>query len=60
MKHISPRPARGSVKIAAKGEEEKLQKFAEWCKKGTEYARVENVEMKRGEAIVEFKSFNIL
>lgn len=33
----------GSVRIVAEGEEEKLQKFAEWCKTGTEYARVENV-----------------
>lgn len=49
----------GSVKIVAEGEEEGLQKLVEWCRKGTEWARVEKVEVEWGEAKGEFKNFEI-
>ena len=49
----------GSVRMVAEGEEEKLQKLVEWCKKGTKYARVDNVEVEWGEARREFEKFRI-
>lgn len=49
----------GSVRIVAEGEEENLQKLVEWCKKGTEFSRVDNVEYTSGEAKGEFKGFEI-
>lgn len=50
----------GSVKIVAEGEEGQLQKLAEWCRKGTEWAKVENVEVEWGEARGEFNGFRVL
>lgn len=47
----------GSVRIVAEGEEEKLQKFAEWCKTGTEHSMVENVTVTRQEMTGEFVNF---
>ena len=35
-----------SVYIECEGDEENLEKFLEWCHKGPEKARVENVEIK--------------
>lgn len=48
-----------SVRIMAQGPEDTLQKFIEWCRKGTEWARVEDVEIKWGEATGEFRGFEI-
>lgn len=50
----------GSVKIVAEEEEDNLQKLAEWCKKGTEWSRVENVEINWLDATEEFNGFKIL
>jgi len=49
----------GSVRAAAEGEEDKLQELIEWCKKGAEWSRVENVEVDWKEAAGEFKGFAI-
>lgn len=49
----------GSVKIVIEGEEKNLQKLVEWCKKGTEWARVEKVEIFWQKAREEFSSFVI-
>jgi acylphosphatase len=35
----------GSVYIEAEGEEKKLEKFIEWCKKGPEKAQVTDVKV---------------
>ena len=35
----------GSVFIEAEGEESDLEKFINWCKKGPEWSRVENVDV---------------
>lgn len=35
----------GSVCIQAQGEEDKLLKFIQWCHKGPQWAKVENVEV---------------
>lgn len=50
----------GSVRIVAEGEEEKLREFIDWCKKGTEWARIEKVETEWGEAKEEFDEFEIV
>lgn len=49
----------GLVKILAEGTEENLQKLIEWCKKGTEWAKVEKIKIEREEAKEEFTSFEI-
>lgn len=49
----------GSVKIVAEGEEEKLQKLMEWCRKGTELSRIDEVQVEWGEARGEFEGFEI-
>lgn len=49
----------GSVRIVAEGEEENLQKLIEWCKKGTELAKVEEVKTEWGIADHKFSGFEI-
>lgn len=51
--------ADGSVKIVVEGKEENWQKLIEWCKKGTSWAKVEEVKVERQEASGEFSSFVI-
>jgi acylphosphatase len=46
----------GSLYIEAEGEEENLQKFAAWSKKGPLWARVDGAEIREG-ALVNFKEF---
>ena len=52
--------ADGSVAITAEGEEEALEKFLDWCRRGPLLARVDNIEIKWQEATGEFKRFEIL
>ena len=52
--------ADGSVRIVAEGEEDRLRKLIEWCRKGTEWSRVENVVIQWGEAIGKFAYFEIV
>ena len=40
--------ADGSVSIEAEGEEENLQQFVEWCKRGPKFAQVDRCEVKEG------------
>lgn len=49
----------GSVRIVAEGEEEKLQKLVDWARVGTEWAKVEKVDVKWEEAAGEFKDFRV-
>jgi len=35
----------GKLEIIAKGEDENMQKFINWCKVGPEYARVEGITL---------------
>lgn len=49
----------GSVKIVAEGTEENLQKLIEWCKKGTEFSKVEKGEVEWSGAREEFVNFEI-
>ena len=49
----------GAVKIIAEGEEENLHKLIEWCKEGTEWAKVERVEIEWREGKREFGEFSI-
>ena len=48
-----------SVRIVAEGEEENLQKLVEWARLGTEWARVEKVQVEWRETEEGFKSFVI-
>lgn len=49
----------GSVRIVAEGEEENLQKFVEWARLGTEWAKVEKMEVGWREARGNFKDFSV-
>lgn len=51
--------ADGSVKIVAEGKEENLQKLIEWCKKGTNWSKIERVKVEWQESEGNFKSFLI-
>lgn len=50
----------GSVRIVAEGEEEKLQKLAEWCKTGTRGAQVTFVDVALHSVTGEFNEFQIV
>jgi len=50
----------GSMTVVAEGEEEALQKFLEWCRKGPPLASVEKVEVEWREAAGEFRRFEIV
>lgn len=49
----------GTVECETEGEEESLEKFLEWAKRGPPWARVERVEEKWGECKSEFNKFEI-
>ncbi len=49
----------GRVEAVFEGEQENVKKMVEWCRKGPEYARVEDMEIIRGEYTGEFKGFSI-
>ncbi len=55
---VGNRPDEG-VEIIVEGEEGVLKKFLDWCKIGSELAKVERVEVKWDEATNEFKDFKI-
>lgn len=48
-----------SVKVVAEGAEDDLQKLMEWCRKGTEWAKVEKVKIGWQDASGEFNGFEI-
>ena len=48
----------GSVSIEAEGEEQNLMHFAEWCKEGPPFSRVERCEIQE-HALQYFKNFSI-
>lgn len=50
----------GSVLIVAEGEKDALQKLADWAKVGTEYSRVEKVDVIWQSASGEFEGFSII
>ncbi|MCD4735348.1 MAG: acylphosphatase [Bacteroidales bacterium] len=49
----------GDVYIEAEGEEEDINKFVEWCRKGPVWAKVYDLRISEGE-VQNFKSFDIV
>lgn len=49
----------GSVKILAQGEENSLQKLIDWCKTGSPFTKIDNVNIKRKKKRETFKNFEI-
>ncbi len=49
----------GTVETVAEGEEETLNQYIQWCKKGPPSARVEEVREKWEEPTGEFQGFRI-
>jgi acylphosphatase len=50
----------GSVKIVAEAEEQDLRKLLEWCRNGTELAKVENIREQWSEGTGAFTRFEVL
>jgi len=50
----------GSVECLAQGDKDKLVQLIDWCKKGPEAAKVENVEVKWQTYSGEFHGFKII
>ena len=48
----------GSVYIEAEGEHEQLTEFTNWCKKGTNFAYVDDILVEEG-ALKNFNSFDV-
>ncbi|KPJ57230.1 acylphosphatase [Parcubacteria bacterium DG_74_2] len=51
--------ADGKVEAVFEGEKESIEKIIEWTKKGPDYARVENVEIKWENYNGEFEDFEV-
>ena len=49
----------GSVEVIAEGEDKKMEQLIEFCKKGPDRARVDNVEIEYEEPKKEFTEFSI-
>jgi len=49
----------GDVEVVAEGNEEKLNKLIEFCKKGPESAHVTNIKIKYEKATNEFSDFEV-
>jgi len=49
----------GEVEVVAEGEEEKLKKLIQECRKGTFLSRVDNIEVSYEKATNEFDGFSI-
>lgn len=49
IKGFAKNASDGSVYIEAEGEEKNLEKFIEWCKKGPNLTKVENLKIEEGD-----------
>ncbi|MBI4394794.1 MAG: acylphosphatase [Candidatus Omnitrophica bacterium] len=49
----------GDVEIVGEGEEEKLKRLIEWCRKGPSGARVDDLEIEWKEISGQFEQFQI-
>lgn len=47
----------GTVRIEAEGEEEKLEKFIAWCRRGPEDAEVEKIDVSYSKELKNFETF---
>lgn len=50
----------GEVEIMAEGEKESLEALIEWCKQGSTFAKVTNVNIEWDEAKKEFTQFVVI
>jgi len=51
--------ADGRVKCVVEGEKEKVEQFAEWCKEGTTFAKVEHCDVQFEDYKGEFSDFEV-
>lgn len=49
----------GSVYIEAEGDDEQLEKFSAWCKKGPILAKVEKIDIQESTELKNFSDFQI-
>ena len=49
----------GAVEVVAEGAEQNLKELIEFCKRGPQAAKVENIKIKYGDAKGEFEGFEI-
>jgi acylphosphatase len=50
----------GSVEAVAEGPEDRLREFADWCRHGPSYARVDALRLDTAPATGEFASFEVV
>jgi len=50
----------GKVEVVAEGEDAAIKKLLQFCSKGPNYARVDNIEVKEETYTGEFKDFKVL
>ncbi len=49
----------GRVEAVFEGEQEKVEKMVEWCRKGTDYADVQNIQVISEKYTGEFEDFSV-
>jgi acylphosphatase len=57
--YIKNLPTGNQVEIVAKGDKEAISELIEWCKSGTVYSRIENVESVWKDSSGEYNEFKI-
>lgn len=50
----------GQVEVVVQGEEDKVKKLIEWCKKGPPHASIANIDIKWEEVMKQLQSFEVL
>ena len=50
----------GEVEAVFEGDEDKVKEMIEWCKKGSSFAKVENVKVDFEKYTGEFESFDVI
>jgi len=59
IKGIVRNKSNGSVYVEAEGEEDKLTKFREWCRKGPLWSKIYKIDEEDGE-LKNYKTFEII
>lgn len=49
----------GAVEVMVQGEDDKVDQFIAWCKKGPPFAKVKDVEIKEQKGLEDFIDFSI-
>ena len=50
----------GGLYVEAEGSEENLKRFVDWCRRGPELARVENIDVEYSDDLKFYKDFEVI